>query len=52
LCEAIGRKFNIPSQNVETVERLATYCRENLKPGDVFLTIGAGNIYEVHELLS
>jgi UDP-N-acetylmuramate--alanine ligase len=49
LCEAIHEKFGMPAQNVGTVEKLAEFCRENLKSGDVFLTIGAGNIYEVHD---
>lgn len=51
LCQAIHDKFGIPATNVGTIENLATYCKENLKPADVFLTLGAGDIYKVHELM-
>jgi UDP-N-acetylmuramate--alanine ligase len=52
LCEAITKKFGVPAKNVGSVENLAEFCKTELKSGDVFITVGAGNIYEVHELLS
>lgn len=30
---------------------LAEYCRQHLQPGDVLLTLGAGDIYKAHEQL-
>lgn len=30
---------------------LAIYCRKQLEPGDVLLTVGAGDIYQVHDLI-
>jgi UDP-N-acetylmuramate-alanine ligase len=36
---------------VKTIENLAKYCQNNLRPGDVFLTLGAGDIYKVHDLI-
>ncbi len=50
LCSAITQKFpNLKAQNVKTIDALAQYCKQNLHQGDVFLTIGAGDIYKVHE---
>jgi len=50
LCEAIIKKYpHIKAQNLGTNENLANYFRTELKPGNVFLTLGAGNIYEVFE---
>jgi UDP-N-acetylmuramate--alanine ligase len=43
-----------PSQNVSivsTVADLASLCQTRLKPGDICVTVGAGDIYQVHELL-
>ena len=37
--------------NLHTIDVLATYCRSELHAGDVLLTLGAGTIYQVHELL-
>lgn len=51
LCEAIQKKHGIKAKNVENNEQLAEYFKTELKPGDVFLTLGAGDIYEVYELL-
>jgi UDP-N-acetylmuramate--alanine ligase len=35
-------------RNLHTVTELASYCRKNLKSGDVLLTLGAGDIYKVY----
>jgi UDP-N-acetylmuramate--alanine ligase len=35
----------------KTVSDLADWCSANLNPGDVVLTLGAGDIYHVHEML-
>ncbi len=52
LCDEISKKFpQIEAQNFKTVPLLARHLKEILKKGDVCLTIGAGNIYQVHELL-
>jgi UDP-N-acetylmuramate--alanine ligase len=52
LCEAIEKKFShIPAKNFGTNKKLAAYLREHLKPGNVLLTLGAGDIYEIYELL-
>ncbi len=32
-------------------EALAGFCREQLQSGDVLLTVGAGDIYQVHDLI-
>lgn len=51
LCEAIQQKYGIKATNVGTNEKLAEYFKSELKPGDVFLTLGAGDIYEVFKIL-
>ncbi len=52
LCKAIQEKFpNIPAKNEKTIQLLADYLRENTKPGDIVLTLGAGDIYQVHQLI-
>ena len=35
-------------QNLHTIAELAAYCQKNLRPGDVLLTLGAGDIYKVY----
>jgi len=52
LCEEISKKYpNIKAVNVVNLEGLAKYLNDNLNPGDACLTLGAGDIYEVHELI-
>jgi UDP-N-acetylmuramate--alanine ligase len=49
LCQAIQDRYpQIQAQNVKTIEALAEYLQTKLKPGDVCLTVGAGDIYQVH----
>jgi UDP-N-acetylmuramate--alanine ligase len=52
LAEAIARKY--PATQAEylgSLENIADYMKENARPGDVFITLGAGDIYQVHEML-
>jgi UDP-N-acetylmuramate--alanine ligase len=52
LCQEImAINPQLPAKNVKTIEKLAEYCQNTLQSGDVFLTVGAGDIYKVHELL-
>lgn len=52
LCEAINKtNANIKAQNLGTIHNLANYFNQRLEPGDVVLTIGAGDIYQVHDLV-
>ena len=52
LCEAIEKKYpKIKAQNLKTNEKLTEYFKTELKPGDIFLTLGAGDIYEVFNFL-
>lgn len=49
LCEAISQKYpQIKAQNLGTNEQLLEYFKSELKSGDVFLTLGAGDIYEIY----
>lgn len=45
-----NKNNNINVSNIRTVKNLSNYFEENLKPKDVVLTLGAGDIYKVHEL--
>ncbi len=52
LCAAIRAKNPATTvKNLHTVNELASYCREQLHEGDILLTLGAGDIYQVHDLL-
>lgn len=52
LCQAIEDKYpDTSARNLHTVENLATFCQTELKEGDVLITVGAGDIYHLHELL-
>ena len=51
LCEAIYQKYHLPAQNLKSIDRLAKYCQDHLNPGDVLITLGAGDIYQVHSLI-
>ncbi len=35
--------------NLKTIEKLTEYCLTQLKPHDVMITLGAGDIYKVHD---
>lgn len=50
LVRAIREKYpKIHIQNISSVEKLAEYCQRELKAGDVMITLGAGDIYQVHD---
>lgn len=52
LADTIRERFpNTMVHYLDGVEQLATFCREQLKPEDVLLTVGAGDIYQVHQKL-
>ena len=52
LCSQINHKYpQVKAQNYRTIPELAAYLKSTLQPGDVCLTIGAGTIYQVHDLL-
>lgn len=52
LVAAVTAKYpNVEIQNLKTIENLASFLEAELRPGDICLTIGAGDIYKVHELI-
>jgi UDP-N-acetylmuramate--alanine ligase len=52
LCEAINRHAGqAKARNLGKLADLASYCQQELNPGDVFITIGAGDIYQVHGMV-
>lgn len=52
LCQKIEEKYpNTKAKNLKTIDSLADFYKTELKPGDVFVTLGAGDIYEVYDLL-
>jgi UDP-N-acetylmuramate--alanine ligase len=52
LCQKIEQTYpNIHAKNLKIIERLAEYCQSNLHTGDILLTVGAGDIYKVHDLI-
>ena len=53
LCKAIQEKYpDTLVKNLGSIQNMATFFSTELQPGDVVLTVGAGDIYQVHELLS
>jgi UDP-N-acetylmuramate--alanine ligase len=51
LCEVINKRYQLPTKNLKNIDNLAEYCKNNLNPGDVLITLGAGDIYQVHNLV-
>lgn len=51
LCAAINQAYQIPAQNLGSLAALAEFCQQELHSGDVLLTMGAGDIYLVHEMI-
>lgn len=50
LCQAISQQYpQIKCQNLKTIEQLANYAKQQLQAGDVMITLGAGDIYLMHE---
>ena len=44
-------RSNAKIQNLKTIANLAKYLKETLTTGEVMMTLGAGDIYLVHDLL-
>lgn len=52
LCQAIERQSpQVSARNLKNNHNMANWCRENLHPNDVFITLGAGDIYHVHSII-
>jgi UDP-N-acetylmuramate--alanine ligase len=52
MCQEINKDNpGLQAQNLGSINHLANYLNNELKAGDVVLTIGAGDIYEVHDLV-
>lgn len=52
LCEEINKvNPQIEAENMGSINHLANYFNNQLETGDIVLTIGAGDIYEVHDLV-
>jgi len=41
-----------PAKNLKTIQEAKEYIEKTVKPGDVVMTLGAGDLYHIHELLS
>ncbi len=50
LAEKIA-KTGKTAQNLKTIEGAKEYIQETAKPGDVVITLGAGDLYHVHEYI-
>lgn len=50
LAEAL-KKQGTNVQQLPSIPDLAAFCRTSLRAGDVCLTVGAGDIYQVHDML-
>jgi UDP-N-acetylmuramate--alanine ligase len=42
-------KAGVPAQNLNIIEHVQSYLAEKVKPGDVVITLGAGDLYHLHE---
>lgn len=51
LAQAIEKAHHMPTHYLGNRDELAKFCQTELKSGDVLLTVGAGNIYQVHNLI-
>jgi len=52
LCQGIEKEFPlIKAQTFDSINDLVRYLKQTLKPGSVCLTVGAGDIYHLHEQL-
>lgn len=52
LAESITQAHpDIQVRNVKTIDSLYNFVHDHLSSGDVFITLGAGDIYEVHDML-
>lgn len=44
------RKNNVKCKNIHDFHKIVDYLNNTLKPGDLLLTVGAGNVFEVGEM--
>jgi len=52
LCKKIREKYpQIKAENLKTHQAMAEYLQKKLKKGDVCITLGAGDINKVHQLI-
>ncbi len=51
LCQAITDKYQIKAKNLKSIQNLVNYCQTDLNPGDILITLGAGDIYLAHDLV-
>ncbi len=51
LCQNISKKYQIPTSNLKSIKNLANFFKNNLNSEHVVITIGAGDIYKVHQLI-
>ncbi len=52
IVSGIQRNYpNIIVENLHTIETLAKFIEHNATPGTVVLTLGAGDIYKVHDII-
>ncbi len=49
LVDAINQGVTKKARHIEQIEELATWAMKNLTQDDVFITLGAGDIYKVHD---
>jgi UDP-N-acetylmuramate--alanine ligase len=53
LCQEISKKYpNLEAKNLHDLDQLATYLKTNTQPGNVVITLGAGDVYKVHNMIS
>lgn len=52
LVDDLKQKYpSISVMNLHSIENLAEFCLTQLRPNDVFITLGAGDIYKVHDMI-
>lgn len=53
LCAALtAARPSLTAHNYRQLPQLASYLKASLQPGDVLITMGAGDIYQVHDMLN
>jgi UDP-N-acetylmuramate--alanine ligase len=40
-----------PAKNLHDIEGVRAYLKQKLQPGDVVITLGAGDLYHLHEVM-
>ncbi len=49
LVKAVNQGISKKAKHIATIDKLAQWAKKNLTQSDVFLTLGAGDVYKVHE---